>query len=81
MSRQTPSDWQLQGVDISNQNYPASEFLPKNITLKVMDIFADTHEDMVGKFDVVHVRALAVVIKHSDPGPLLRKLVSMLSQF
>ena len=46
-----------------------------------MDVFGDIPEDLVEKFDVVHVRAFGVVITHSDPVPLLKNLVSMPSGF
>lgn len=46
-----------------------------------MDVFGDVPDDMLESFDVVHVRAFAVVITHSDPMPLLKNLVSMLSGF
>ena len=46
-----------------------------------MDAFGNIPNDMIGKFDVVHIRAFAVIITHSDPMPLLKNLVSMLSGF
>lgn len=36
--------------------------------------------DMVGKYDIVHVKLLVFVVK-SDPMPLLEKLLKMLSTF
>ena len=57
------------------------EYLPKNVSLGIMDVFGDIPEDLVEKFDVVHVRAFGVVITRSDPMPLLKNLVSMLSGF
>ena len=45
-----------------------------------MDVFGDVPHDMVDKFDVVHIRTFALVITHSDPMPLLKNLVGMLSE-
>ena len=44
-----------------------------------MDAFGKIPEEMFGKFDVVHVRAFGVIVTHSDPMPLLKNLISMLS--
>ncbi len=57
LASQSPSTWQLQGVDISRLNYPADEYLPKNISLNTMDVFGEIPDDMVDNFDVVHIRA------------------------
>ena len=57
------------------------EYLPDNVSLKTMDAFGNIPDDMIEQFDVVHIRAFGVVIKHSDPIPLLENLVSMLSGF
>ena len=46
-----------------------------------MDVFGKIPNDMIGNFDVVHIRAFAVIITNSDPMPLLKNLVSMLSGF
>ena len=68
-------------MDISRLQYPVDEYLPENISLKTMDAFGKIPDDMIGYFDVVHIRAFAVIITHSDPMPLLKNLVSMLSGF
>lgn len=46
-----------------------------------MDVFGDIPNHMVEKFDVVHIRAFALVVTYSDPMSLLKNLVSMLSGF
>ena len=74
------SKWQLQGVDIAKLQFPADEYLPKNVSLKVMDVFGHIPEEMVEKFDVVHIRTFALVIKNSDPMPLLQNLIRMISR-
>ncbi|KAF2653722.1 hypothetical protein K491DRAFT_717795 [Lophiostoma macrostomum CBS 122681] len=59
----------LRGFDIASSHFPAPENLPNNITLGVMDAFTtDLPASLVGKFDVVHVRAFAAVVKNNNPG-------------
>ena len=55
------------------------EQLPTNISLKILDVFGDIPNDLVEKYDVVHIRTFALVVTHSDPVPLLKNLVKMLS--
>ncbi|CAF9937756.1 hypothetical protein IMSHALPRED_000534 [Imshaugia aleurites] len=79
LASQSPPTWRLQGVDISSLNYPADEYLPKNVSLSTLDVFGEIPNDMVNKFDVVHIRTFALIITHSEPMPLLKNLVNMLS--
>lgn len=65
-------------MDISRLQYPVDRYLPENISLKTMDAFGKILNDMIGNFDVVHIRAFGVIITYSDPMPLLKNLVSML---
>ncbi len=79
VAQEFPQSFQLDGFDISSSQFPAVEFLPGNITLKTMDVFGEIPDELVGKYDMIHVRAFAIVIKGGDPGPLLDNLIKMLS--
>ena len=79
MAQEFPQSFQLDGLDISASQFPATNFLPGNITLKTMNVFGQIPDEMVGKYDVVHVRAFAIVVKGGDPRPLLENLIKMLS--
>lgn len=68
-------------MDISRLKYPVDEYLPENISLKIMDAFGKILNDMIGNFDVVYIRAFGVIITYSDLMPLLKNLVSMLCGF
>ena len=46
----------------------------------ILDILSpDLPEELVNAFDVVHIRAFALVVKGSDPGRVLERLCKMLS--
>ncbi len=46
----------------------------------ILDILSpDLPEELVSAFDVVHIRAFAVVVKGGDPGTVLERLCKMLS--
>ena len=46
-----------------------------------MDVFEDVPRNLVGRFDVVHIRTFCIVVKNGNPGPLLKNLIEMLSEF
>lgn len=69
----------LTGFDISAVHFPAPENLPGNVNLKVLDAFVDPlPEELVGKFDVVHVRVFTAVVKNGNPAQLIANAVKML---
>ena len=80
LARRSPSKWQFHGVDVAKVQSPAKEYLPKNVSLKVLDVLGRIPDELVEKFDVVHTRAFATIVKNSDPMPLLKNLVRMLSR-
>lgn len=76
-----PASTQLDGFDVSADHYPAKEWLPRNVTLDLFDAFRDVPEHLIGRYDIVHIRTFAVIVRNNDPGPLLRNLIKMLSKW
>lgn len=68
----------LTGYDISLEQCPPAEWLPRNMRLETWDVFDAPREDMRGAFDVVHVRLLFVVVRDEDPRPVIRSLMRLL---
>ena len=54
--------------------------MPKNVSREVFDVFGEIPDELVGKFDVVHIRFSLCVIRRNDPEPLLKNLIKMLSE-
>ena len=75
-----PSSSQLDGFDVDLTQFPPKHWLPSNVAMHKLDAFSSLTEDIVGKYDIVHLRLFIVLIKHNDPVPLLRNLISMLSK-
>ncbi|KAK7915071.1 hypothetical protein PG985_012774 [Apiospora marii] len=58
---------QLDGFDINPVNFPAASYLPASVTLKKLDILADTvPSELKGTYDVVHIRAFDSVIRNAE---------------
>ena len=71
---------QLDGYDISPSQFPAKERLPKNVKLATLDAFGLIPEDLVGKYDVVHISLFVMLVRNENPAPVLENLMLMLSK-
>ncbi|KAF2759647.1 S-adenosyl-L-methionine-dependent methyltransferase [Pseudovirgaria hyperparasitica] len=66
------------GTDLSSDYLPPTGDMPQNMTFSTLDLYGDMPADFIGKFDVVHIRMFAVVVKGNDPTSLLQNVVKML---
>ncbi|KAI2619276.1 hypothetical protein GGR54DRAFT_647942 [Hypoxylon sp. NC1633] len=63
---------QLDGFDINPINFPDPAYLPTSMSLKQLDILAKPlPADLIGIYDVVHIRAFVSVIPDGDLTPVL----------
>ncbi|TGO62885.1 hypothetical protein BOTNAR_0107g00090 [Botryotinia narcissicola] len=69
---------QLDGFDISNNQYPHSALLPPKVKLDIIDIFKPVPERLRGQYDVVHISLLCVVIPGGDPRHVLDNVLTLL---
>ncbi|APA10311.1 hypothetical protein SS1G_07231 [Sclerotinia sclerotiorum 1980 UF-70] len=68
---------QLHGFDNDVRQAPHKSWLPSNVSVRHWDIFTDLPDDMVGKYDYVHVRLLVLVL-NGNPQSFIQKLLTML---
>ncbi|KAL8817545.1 MAG: hypothetical protein Q9223_003647 [Gallowayella weberi] len=73
-----PSSWSLTGFDVSTAQFPHAAYLPSNVSLKQFDAFEPVTPELVEAFDVIHLRALCVVVKGGDPSVLIENVAKML---
>ncbi|KAK0509982.1 hypothetical protein JMJ35_007376 [Cladonia borealis] len=73
-----PPTTRLTGLDISLAQCPPRAWLPHNVQLFSWDFFTEVPVDLVAKFDVVHIRLVAVTIRNNDPTVLVRNLARLL---
>lgn len=78
MAQNLPASTQLDGLDISFGQMPPREWLPRNVNLRLADVFRPPTEDLIEKYDVIHIRHFVCVVKENDPAPLLKNLLRML---
>lgn len=70
---------QLDGFDVSEDQFPDKGWLPKNVTLSTLDSLAPLPDHLVGKYDVVHIGLVVMIISNENPVPLLKNVMAMLS--
>ncbi|MCJ1239924.1 hypothetical protein MMC14_007922 [Varicellaria rhodocarpa] len=69
---------QLDGFDINISQAPPAEWLPSNVKMYPLDVFADIPPDLLGKYDIVHIRLFMCVVRNNDPELLLKNLLKLL---
>lgn len=78
LSRNLPASASLCGFDISLSQAPPRAWLPHNLELREWNIYTPVPEDCLGKFDIVHVRLLLLVLTPATVGVVVRHLAQML---
>lgn len=68
----------LHGFDISTEQFPHKEWLPRNITLRAWNAFEDILADTAEKYDLIHIRLFGIALQSGDTRPVLRKVFEML---
>ena len=76
-----PPSTQIDGFDISAEHWPAKEWLPPKVSLHLFDAFENVSEHLVGRYDIVHLRTFAIVVRNNDPTKVLKNLIKMLSKW
>ncbi|KAM7187813.1 hypothetical protein V8F33_011028 [Rhypophila sp. PSN 637] len=62
------SNIQLDGFDIDIVQCPQPEWLPDNIKFHTWNAFEEPESDMVGQYDLVHVRLFGINVKNPEHG-------------
>ena len=77
VARELP-DALLYGFDNDLKQAPHQNWLPSNVTTRYWNIFEEIPADLVGRFDLVHIRLVVLVVEESDPRPIIGNLLKML---
>lgn len=70
----------IDAFDISLDQCPPQEWLPKSISIRRLDIYSPLPADLVEKYDIINVRLFICVVRDNDPVPVLNNILKMLSQ-
>ncbi|KAL3456694.1 S-adenosyl-L-methionine-dependent methyltransferase [Aspergillus heterothallicus] len=78
LASQLPPTVRLHGFDISDRLFPHDSLLPSNVKLGVMDSLSEAPTQLVGEYDVVHLRLWCCVVTGGDPSRLIRGALALL---
>ncbi|KAI1283473.1 hypothetical protein F5Y07DRAFT_408785 [Xylaria sp. FL0933] len=71
--------FQAEGYDINAANFPSPKFLPESIRLNKLDVLSkQLPDDIIGTFDVVHIRDFSSFIINNDTKPVLSTVMALL---
>ncbi|KAJ5622191.1 hypothetical protein N7528_005423 [Penicillium herquei] len=77
VASQLPSS-SVTAFDIAETHFPRPEFRPSNTKFALLNSLQDVPSELVGQFDVVHLRMWAFVVRNDDPSPLIQNAAKML---
>ena len=79
VARTLPSSAVLVGTDVSLDQCPP--WLPSNVSLQTWSIFDEPPENLLGRFDVVHLRLLGFVLRDNQIAATIQRVMKVLSEF
>ncbi|OJJ05901.1 hypothetical protein ASPVEDRAFT_87227 [Aspergillus versicolor CBS 583.65] len=77
VANQLPSS-QVTAFDVADTHFPSPEYWPSNAKFDLLDSLHDVSSELEGKFDVVHLRMWAFVVRNDDPNPLIQHAAKLL---
>ncbi|GKZ45825.1 hypothetical protein AbraIFM66951_008519 [Aspergillus brasiliensis] len=80
LARRLPASVQLDALDISFDSAPPAEWLPSNVKTFKWDVKQDVPEELVGVYDVVHIRLFIFVLLDAEVQPVLERILKLLSE-
>ncbi|GKZ32109.1 hypothetical protein AbraIFM66950_001248 [Aspergillus brasiliensis] len=78
LARRLPASVQLDALDISFDSAPPAEWLPSNVKTFKWDVKQDVPEELVGVYDVVHIRLFIFVLLDAEVQPVLERILKLL---
>ncbi|KAI6083462.1 S-adenosyl-L-methionine-dependent methyltransferase [Hypoxylon rubiginosum] len=78
VAEKLPKETQLDGFDISFDAAPPSEILPTNVKFRHWNVRDPVPEDLVGVYDIVHIRFFGYVLRNDEIPGVAAKLFSLL---
>jgi hypothetical protein len=70
----------LDGFDINLSQCPSPAWLPSAVSVSKHDIFQDPPEELVGRYDIVHVSMVICFVDDSQIKEVVRRLMMLLSK-
>ncbi|KFZ25185.1 hypothetical protein V502_00317 [Pseudogymnoascus sp. VKM F-4520 (FW-2644)] len=69
---------QLDGFDISPSQFPDPKDTPSNMTFRVQDLLQPFADELLGKYDVIHIRFMCFALSRNEWEQAVKNLVALL---
>lgn len=80
VARERP-DAQCDGFDINLDQAPPQIWLPSNISLRTWNVYESPPPELIGAYDMVHIRLLAVVVRDKNTLPIIKNAALLLKPY
>ena len=77
VAREKP-DAQCDGFDINTDQAPPAVWLPPNVSMRSWDVYDPPPQELIGTYDMVHIRLLGIVVRNNDTAPIVKNLALLL---
>jgi hypothetical protein len=79
LSSKVPASATLDAFDVTTDLFPHSTWLPSNVKFHRLDVFEPVPAEFVGKYDLVHIRFFAPVLRNQGPDAVIKNVMQLLS--
>ena len=80
MATQVPPTVQLDGFDISDEQFPHESNVPSNVHFRIADAFSKVPDDCFEKYDIVHIRYFCCIVRGGNPEKIVQHALDLLSK-
>lgn len=80
LSKELPPSVQLDGFDVSSEQFMHANFLQHNVKLEEVDARSEVPAHLRDRYDVVHVRLLQAAVEKDNPAPFVEHCMQLLSK-
>ena len=74
-----PEFVKAEGLDINIKDVPPKAWLPDNVSFREFDLLKDIPDELIDRYDIIHVQFAASFVRDQYIAEAMKKLVSMLS--
>ena len=80
LAEKVPETVKIEGLDINLDLLPQQSWMPDNVSFRVFNLLKDIPEDLVGRYDIIHIQLIMVFVLDHSFQDVFNKLLKMLSK-
>lgn len=80
LAEMVPDTVKIEGLDVNLSELPPKSWLPSNVTFREFDLTKDVPNELIERYDIVHVQYVMIFVLDVNFPGVLERLVKMLSE-